>query len=706
MRSGIPNMKTTSGQRLTQSSVTVFRSLVTFLAIFTFLLTACGGGSGSSSGSTPSSSSTSSGSSSGSADTTRPTVTITTPTSGTAYTATSNTLSLSGTASDNVGVTQVTWSNTTTGASGTASGTTAWSVGGIALQSGTNVITVTARDAAGNTNTDSISVSYSPSGGDTTAPTTPTGLSATTVSSSQINLSWSASTDNIGVTGYNIYRNGTQIASVANTSYNNTGLTAATTYSYTVAAYDAAGNTSVQSVSTSTTTQGITTTSGAIYVSLSGSDTSGDGSLGNPYANISKALTVLTSGGTIIVRNGTYTDRPGMLVNDYYSATIPSGSASAFTTIKAETPYGVRLKWTGGLNYWDAPVLIAKARYVHVDGFIYEMLNLENPSFVVWIYSSKVKITRTIVKRSLVDAWGGWYSVNGSDNLIEDAAGVGAVRYGFATGGPTSSDQRNIFRRVVGRMDYANTSQPKATFAVYGNDATTDVRDHLLQNTIAIDGQRPSANGVEEKYGGYYNPKTASYIRYQGAMTLNEAVGHAGMFAQEWGIGIDIKHSVVWDLPNSMSYTVGIRANTASSIAVDSVTIGGNISGGSLWSSSSGGAVSATNSALGGTHANLLNNTPGAVIMKRYGVSGTFWGEPGYDQLTNEDLWPWPYEDKIKAVFAEPNDPPAGYTPTTNNTRRGFAATGNGLYGGPITLTSYIWEYLGTPCPATVCTVP
>ncbi len=184
MRSGIPNMKTTSGQRLTQSSVTVFRSLVTFLAIFTFLLTACGGGSGSSSGSTPSSSSTSSGSSSGSADTTRPTVTITTPTSGTAYTATSNTLSLSGTASDNVGVTHVTWSNTTTGASGTASGTTSWSVNGIVLQIGANVITVKALDAAGNFGTDTLTVTYA----DTTPPT----VSSTSPATSATNVSTSS----------------------------------------------------------------------------------------------------------------------------------------------------------------------------------------------------------------------------------------------------------------------------------------------------------------------------------------------------------------------------------------------------------------------------------------------------------------------------------------------------------------------------------
>lgn len=90
---------------------------------------------------------------------------------------------------------------------------------------------------------------------DTSAPSTPTNLSASTISSSQINLSWTASTDNVGVTGYKIYRNGTQIVTASGTSYQNTGLSPSTTYSYTVAAYDAAGNTSTQSASASATTQ-------------------------------------------------------------------------------------------------------------------------------------------------------------------------------------------------------------------------------------------------------------------------------------------------------------------------------------------------------------------------------------------------------------------------------------------------------------------
>jgi len=82
------------------------------------------------------------------------------------------------------------------------------------------------------------------------------------VSSSQIKLSWSASTDPstgsgqaTGVTGYRIYRDGTQIANTVNTTYQDTGLSPSTTYTYTVSAYDAAGNESSQSNQASAITQ-------------------------------------------------------------------------------------------------------------------------------------------------------------------------------------------------------------------------------------------------------------------------------------------------------------------------------------------------------------------------------------------------------------------------------------------------------------------
>jgi fibronectin type III domain protein len=94
-------------------------------------------------------------------DTTPPTVTITTPTADPNYTVSSSPLTLAGTAADTVGVTQVSWTNTNVGSSGTATGTTSWTASGIALQPGTNELRVTARDGAGNTATDIVTVTLS-----------------------------------------------------------------------------------------------------------------------------------------------------------------------------------------------------------------------------------------------------------------------------------------------------------------------------------------------------------------------------------------------------------------------------------------------------------------------------------------------------------------------------------------------------------------
>src|SRR5512145_111459 len=121
------------------------------------LLAACGGGgSGVANDSDPSDP----GSTSKPPDTTAPVVTITGPTSNATHATGTTPLTLSGTASDAVGVTQVSWVNDR-GGSGTAIGTTSWSASGIALLSGANVLTVTARDVANNTSTDTLTVTTS-----------------------------------------------------------------------------------------------------------------------------------------------------------------------------------------------------------------------------------------------------------------------------------------------------------------------------------------------------------------------------------------------------------------------------------------------------------------------------------------------------------------------------------------------------------------
>ena len=133
-------------------------------------------------------------------DTTVPVVTITGPTTGSSYSTSSSTMTISGTGSDNVGVTAVTW-NTDRGSSGTASGTTNWTASSVALQGGANVVTVTARDAAGNLGRATLTVTYTPP--DTSAPTIsilgPTSASSYDTTSSVVTLGGTSS-DNMGVT--------------------------------------------------------------------------------------------------------------------------------------------------------------------------------------------------------------------------------------------------------------------------------------------------------------------------------------------------------------------------------------------------------------------------------------------------------------------------------------------------------------------------
>jgi len=95
---------------------------------------------------------------------------------------------------------------------------------------------------------------------DTTAPSVPANLAGSAASPTRIDLTWTASTDNVAVTGYRLYRDGSLIATLTGTGYSDGGLTASTTYSYAVAAFDGAGNSSAQSAAVSVTTPAASTT--------------------------------------------------------------------------------------------------------------------------------------------------------------------------------------------------------------------------------------------------------------------------------------------------------------------------------------------------------------------------------------------------------------------------------------------------------------
>ena len=118
----------------------------------------------------------------------------------------------------------------------------------------TYAYTIKAVDAAGNVSDPSAAASAT-TPADTTPPTAPTAVVATAGSSSSVVVTWAASTDNVGVTGYSVFRDGSAIGSTGvATSYTDNTVSGGTTYSYTLTASDAAANASALSAAASVTT--------------------------------------------------------------------------------------------------------------------------------------------------------------------------------------------------------------------------------------------------------------------------------------------------------------------------------------------------------------------------------------------------------------------------------------------------------------------
>src|SRR5204863_7797851 len=124
-----------------------------------------------------------------------------------------------------------------------------------ALVAGSNTVRATATTATGGPNVDRLTVTPA-SGGDTQPPSAPGNLHSTGATSSSVSLAWNASTDNVGVVGYDVFNGPTKATSVTGTSATVSGLAAGTSYTFTVKARDAAGNASAASTAVTVSTTG------------------------------------------------------------------------------------------------------------------------------------------------------------------------------------------------------------------------------------------------------------------------------------------------------------------------------------------------------------------------------------------------------------------------------------------------------------------
>ena len=474
---------------------------------------------------------------------------------------------------------------------------------------------------------------------------------------------------------------------------------------------------------------------------------------GCDFANLQQAFTgpnKMSGGDTLIIRDGTYTGSDNLMSRYIFP---PSGSESNYTIIKAEHDGEVSFTDGAGMifDYYPYPSGNPIC-YVEFRGF-----NLYGEIFNYGLHH--VKFFHCAFEGDMGDGNTITFSLHTCHHiLVEDCIAYGKGRYKFMA----YQSSEIIFRRCVARMDYANgnwnPSSGDEPIAVYAMYYATNVE---VQNCISIDGDMPQfwQNPPEELDGSFLSPVAAWNVKWRGCIGLNVAMEgsaasgngenvtfdnciiwhHMSGLESKPSPGDSVSHATIGDLKtySAMGLTLaqynkspsphgmGIYSHEggfpitnsivtgAFSKAIGTSSLGKNV----LWNNGSNGNTIASDITNVNPFTNSLKYLPrieagstlsgaasdsgdiGATIIKRIGVSGTLYGDPGYNQVTNENLWPWPYEDWIKEEMGNYNR--GGVDPNLPRGDRGFTAYVS-PFGSPNTLTSYIWEYLGNKIPCEV----
>jgi hypothetical protein len=441
------------------------------------------------------------------------------------------------------------------------------------------------------------------------------------------------------------------------------------------------------------------------HVDANARDDSGDGSAERPKKRIASGLALLSKkgGDVLVIAPGVY-GHP----RDAIKA-VPSGRPDAYNVVKAATD---------GTTIIQVPLVLPNAdHYVQFEGLKWDYPNYKG------IRGRYVKILRCAFKgggttgnTSSVVIGTNDFTPGAQYILIEDSWVYGpGGRYKLLV---YNSDSV-VIRRVVVRHDGGwiyDRNNPQGGITVYNSN---NVR---LQDVMAIDGLL-GLEGFESNiyFVGNDSSKTpTANVRVQGAIVIGGAGNGIAFDDHRPYENASVEDVVVWGTAAGgfasggsahqvtidralirskgtafadWAYKGGIRVKN--SIAYGNAKVATAVQSSHLYAFDN-----AQNN--GGTPLDPLTNglkylprvekgsklmtmgegghQVGPQIVKRVGVSGTLFGEAGFEDVTKEDLWPWPNEQRIKADFAE-------------DIARGFAATDKSL-------THYVWEQLGKPMPS------
>ena len=480
-----------------------------------------------------------------------------------------------------------------------------------------------------------------------------------------------------------------------------------------------------------------------------GDDILGNGTSALPWQTIKKGVASLQPGETLIVRDGIYSGEENNISGEYGGYdNMPSGSSGKYITIMAEHYLGAVID--GGNLY--RPVFIWNTSYIIFKNFHFKNAGTDNGGANFRAQDcDHIKVLNCVSEESY---FGHFWFYNSKYCLVEDCASWGRSAYSYVFVGEYDDYTRsryNVVRRCLARRDvhYYPDHQANhfASFVAYWADHT------YFQNCISIDGIHiEDENNVPDDdwiaTTVFFTTNGASNYFVNGCIAVND-IGQIASCSPGDSEAITFMNNAVWMNNNSTFgiLAIGQNANyTAINNTLANVRGTGDYQGSGIGRTE--GVIQAIENNIlvnnrigldripGNNSYNVLYNTnnynetspgtgevvnidprtsglsyvpriedssalktlgksgtqAGAQIVKRIGVSESLYGESGWDTITNENLWPWPNEDILKSKISS-------YNLHGVNGKRGFCSAGNGLYGGPITLTSYIWEYLGNPCP-------
>ena len=449
------------------------------------------------------------------------------------------------------------------------------------------------------------------------------------------------------------------------------------------------------------------------YADDAAANDAGDGSVGSPKKYIPSAIALMSAGDTVIIIDGTYTG-----ANNAITSLPVFGTSGNWCHVIAETNGGVEIQST---FYYDAGVTSC---YYYWRGMTFKSQASHGLSYADQHYKNVGFIGGQVCSSSCA---GAVVLMAARRSLYEDCyfAGVGG-RYTVMSYEIDST----IFRRCIARRDGGYTfdgSNPEANWSNYGSSYMSYQNCISIDNTLTYSFNIFEGDTIWNYQASFYctghgsNPASDS-VEFIGCIDLNGQ--STGWYCDTDDGGNSLKLTDCISYTNDAAVALGntglpmaINRMTAGELASEaiaewseSITVTNSIFYNHTSAGSGSPAVTYTNTfnpssftGTGVTHVNPLVNgllylirietdstlktsgesggQMGAEVVKRIGTDGTFYGDAGFRDVTETDLWPWPNEARIKTDFT-----------AVSGGDRGFCDQAG-------TLSDYIIEQLGNDNP-------